>query len=255
MGAPRSLATQQKRLFSRIIIDVDGISSYDDAPCWISTYKTNQDGYVRVAYEGRPQYLHVVTYRLWRGPIPPDKQLDHMCHDPDICKLGRKCLHRACCNPFHTEPKLPWENGIRGNSPHALNAKKACCLRCGSDFTLLESGNRRCDPCARERAADWYADNHEHGLVIRRQYRADHLEDLREYDRNRPRNGTEEHKAYMRSYYAEHREEQLERRRAKLQPTEAGRIRSWAREHGFEVQDRGRISPELRRLWQESATD
>lgn len=39
---------------------------------------------------------------------------DHLCHDPEVCKLGDKCPHRSCCNWRHLEPVTNRENVLRG---------------------------------------------------------------------------------------------------------------------------------------------
>jgi hypothetical protein len=74
-------------------------------------------------------------YELMVGPIPDGYDLDHLCHTsaPD-CRQGRRCQHRACCNPAHLEPVTSRENTLRGSSVVALNAAKTHCQR-GHEFT------------------------------------------------------------------------------------------------------------------------
>lgn len=241
----------RERILSSIVIDRDALAASDDSPCWTSSKKPGSGGYVRVQFGGRLRYQHVVVYELLRDQVPEGMTLDHKCHDPEVCRLGRKCPHRACCNPAHLAPETGRVNTLRGNSPHALNARKDCCPACSSEFTELPGGSRRCDACARTRASAWYEENHERGLQARREYRAAHLDDIREYDRSRARNGTEERKQYHQDYYQANKERVRAQQKASHR-TEAMDIRDWARAQGIDVPGTGRLSPKLKAAYREA---
>ena len=71
--------------------------------------------------DGRDIAPHVAAYELFVGPIPDGKELDHICHDPDVCQLGDYCPHRACCNVDHLEPVDRDENMRRARRSTCRN--------------------------------------------------------------------------------------------------------------------------------------
>lgn len=113
---------------------------------WMWTGATASGGWYGAAtLEGRVQPAHRVAWQLYRGPIPDDYEIDHLC---------RKGL---CVNPDHLEPVPPRVNSLRSESPAAHNAAKTHCIR-GHEFTpenTLTRGpddhTRRCRTCARNR--------------------------------------------------------------------------------------------------------
>src|SRR5690606_41159824 len=69
------MRTFEERLFAKIMFnpaDLDG--------CWLWVAATNGDGYGRITRDGRSIYAHRATYELYRGPIPPGREVDHTCH-------------------------------------------------------------------------------------------------------------------------------------------------------------------------------
>lgn len=89
--------------------------------CWPWVGKRNE-AYGRFMVDGQFRPAHRVSYELLRGPIPAGLQIDHLCRNP------------RCVNPAHLEPVTQRENGLRGMSVPARNARKTHC-KWGHEFT------------------------------------------------------------------------------------------------------------------------
>ena len=107
--------------------------------CWEWSGALDRDGYG----VNRP---HRFAYEEMVGPIPKDRQIDHLCRN------------RRCCNPNHLELVTPRENTMRGNGPGRINAAKTHCVN-GHEFTSENTyihpphspraGRRTCRACTR----------------------------------------------------------------------------------------------------------
>ena len=67
-------------------------SSTVDGECrvWSKGISPNGYGKIRASYDGENYaYVHRLSYRIFKGEIPPDTHIDHICHN------------RACINPDH----------------------------------------------------------------------------------------------------------------------------------------------------------
>ena len=106
--------------------------------CWTWRGSKTNEGYGTLAVAGRTVYAHRLSYETFVGPIPPDKQIDHLCRN------------RACVRPDHMEVVTRKENILRGESPTAKNARKMTCPR-GHPLTPLANGYRHCQVCKTER--------------------------------------------------------------------------------------------------------
>lgn len=115
-------------------------------PCWQWTASTTAGGYGQIrdgGTRGSMLYAHRLAYEFTVGPIPDGLQLDHLCRN------------RACVNPSHLEPVANRENGLRGQSFAAINARKTHCPQ-GHEYTpentvvYSKDGSRRCRICRSE---------------------------------------------------------------------------------------------------------
>lgn len=121
----------------------------------------NRDGYPSMVVDGRHESISHVAWFLHYGYWPPkDKVLDHRCHDPAVCKLGRLCPHRRCAEWSHldavtaTTVNNSHERSNAGWNTAVENLAKTACKR-GHPFTEENTyrdkkGDRYCRTCHRE---------------------------------------------------------------------------------------------------------
>lgn len=110
--------------------------------CWLWTGQLDRYGYGRFRIYGGSVLAHRWSFEQVLGPIPPGKQLDHLCRV------------RHCVNPSHLEVVAPEENTRR-----SWPATKTHCVK-GHEFTPENTylrarsgeGRRDCRTCIRERA-------------------------------------------------------------------------------------------------------
>jgi hypothetical protein len=82
--------------------------------------------------------------------------LDHVCHDPAVCRLGPQCPHRRCINLAHLELCTAAENKTRGGVGLPQLARQDCPRGhpYGGDNLLISGGKRLCRTCRREALRD-----------------------------------------------------------------------------------------------------
>lgn len=107
--------------------------------CWLWTGAVNDSGYGVILGPDSKHlvYAHRVAYEKLVGPVPEDKQLDHLCRV------------RRCVNPAHVEPVTHLENIQRGT-----RARTHC--RRGHEYnptnTYYYPSGRQCKLCAKRAA-------------------------------------------------------------------------------------------------------
>lgn len=115
--------------------------------CWLWKGYVAPNGYGQVGMTSprRVAYAHRVAYELLVGPIPADKQLDHLCRV------------RRCVRPDHLEAVDQRTNLLRGDGWSGRNARKTHCPA-GHAYDEANTGHwktrgvsRGCRACARER--------------------------------------------------------------------------------------------------------
>jgi HNH endonuclease len=115
-------------------------------PCWIWTAGLTPKGYGWLSEPGRRGYsvmAHRLSWKLLRGEIPTDMQLDHLCRV------------RSCVNPGHLEVVTSRINTLRGDTIPARFAARTECSH-GHSYTpenthINRIGARVCRTCDRER--------------------------------------------------------------------------------------------------------
>lgn len=112
----------------------------NNAGCWVWNAGKTDDGYGQFGV--KPYWnvrAHRWSYLYYRGRIPEDKQLDHLCRN------------RICVNPYHLEIVTAKENVRRGLSVTNKLRMQADCKRghplSGENLRMTSTGNRACKIC------------------------------------------------------------------------------------------------------------
>lgn len=98
----------------------------------------NTHGYGRISLGNIEYGAHVVAYRLFKGSIPHEKNVDHICRN------------RACINPDHLRLLTVKENTLSGIGATAIHARKTHCFRghlFNEENTYHPKKNRRYRQC------------------------------------------------------------------------------------------------------------
>lgn len=100
-------------------------------PCenWTGWIRSN--GYGIFMDDDHFYYAHRVAYEIANNVSLPPKSSGYC--------IDHVCRNRSCINPAHLELVTNVENTMRGNSPHAINARRTHCA-CGQEYRKTPSG-------------------------------------------------------------------------------------------------------------------
>lgn len=134
--------------------------------CWLWTGAKNGKGYGALSANGKSAYpAHRWSYEYFIGPIPAEKQIDHLCR-----------VHE-CVNPLHLDAVTVRENLMRGNTLARRNKHATHCIH-GHEFTnentgIDARGDRFCKACKRQRTDRWQKSDE--GRAYHRKWKAGEL--------------------------------------------------------------------------------
>jgi len=66
-----------------------GVKKNDETGCWEWQRCKDEHGYGKMWYDGKSQWVHRISYAIFKGEIPEGMTVDH------------DCCNRPCCNPDH----------------------------------------------------------------------------------------------------------------------------------------------------------
>lgn len=110
-----------------------------ESGCWLWSKAEQTNGYGVMGVKGIQRYAHRLAYAEFKGPIPDDLHIDHLCRV------------RCCINPDHLEAVTCKENIYRGAGLAASNVRLTHC-KYGHEYTRENTrfyrGVRHCRKCS-----------------------------------------------------------------------------------------------------------
>lgn len=158
-----------KRFLAKIDVGTAPEHAPDMGPCLTWNACTSDGGYGRFKNQDSVLvYSHVWAWETVHGRAVADgHDVDHQCHNYEMCTLGRACPHRACVNADHLQEITKHENWARSNTPSAQRARQTHCSGCGASLMpgsphlyLTPDGRRECRRCQARRDRAYRARKH-----------------------------------------------------------------------------------------------
>lgn len=125
------------------------IGGTNELGCWL-VKKVGAQGYGVMSYQGKPDTLHRISYRVFKGEIPPGLEIDH------------QCRNRSCINPDHLKAVTRMENAQnRGVGPSNTSGYRGVCRMSGKTdkwrgyFTVAGKQFSKTGFDTAEEANDW----------------------------------------------------------------------------------------------------
>ena len=103
-----------------------------ESGCWEFTGAVNSRGYSQVCSGKKSKSIlgHQLVVLARGEDVPEGHNIDHSCHDSNVCRLAEFCQHRRCVNPAHIRvvtqkenTARQWESGLCKKG-HPLTQKK-----------------------------------------------------------------------------------------------------------------------------------
>lgn len=107
-----------------------GLINIQDNGCWTVASKSTSR-YTAIRYNGLKISTHRLSYELYKGKIPDNYHIDHLCRNT------------YCCNPDHLEAVTPKENTLRGNAPQRAKERYDEVLRPYHEKAILKAAQIR----------------------------------------------------------------------------------------------------------------
>ena len=108
---------------------------------WIAGIRGGTQPYGSFSFQGKSDFAHRVSYRLFVSEIPDGLEIDHLC---------RVTL---CVNPRHLEAVTHRENMLRGEHLGKFHLRKTHCPQehpyAGDNLRIAKNGGRLCRACNR----------------------------------------------------------------------------------------------------------
>lgn len=99
--------------------------------CWVWQRSFYNSGYPRTSINTKSVSAHRASYEVFKGAIPKDLQIDHLCRN------------KTCVNPDHLEAVTARINTLRApNAIATINSLKTHCLR-GHEFSIQNTYSRK----------------------------------------------------------------------------------------------------------------
>jgi hypothetical protein len=103
--------------------------------CLLWRGRIDRDGYAQVEFRG-PRG-HLLAYAAARGPVPPDRVIDHLCR------------RRHCVEPTHLEAVTRGENELRKLWRYRCRRERCALGHALAGAVVTPEGGRLCRVCTR----------------------------------------------------------------------------------------------------------